>query len=194
VVRPKSRYWELCYTINDSWGYQPGDTNFKTPQMLLYTFVDCLSMGGNLLLDIGPKADGTIPQEEVEVLKTFGRWTSKDQEAIYKTRAGIPGNYFNGYTTLNKAGDVLYLYMPYKPIGSVPLKGIINEVKKVWIVGSGEALHYKLYNKLSWSEVPGIIYIDVPESVQDPNITVVAVQLDGPIKLYGGEGQVITSN
>lgn len=194
VVRPKSRYWELCYTMNDSWGYQPGDTDFKTPQMLLCTFVDCLSMGGNLLLDIGPKADGTIPQEEVDILKAFGRWTSKHKEAIYQTRAGIPGNYFNGYTTLNKTGNILYLYMPYKPIGTVPLKGVINGVKSVRVVGSNTPLNYKVYNKLSWSEVPGIIYIDVPEAVQDSNITVLAVELDGPIKLYGGEGQVITSN
>lgn len=194
VVSPKSRYWELCYTINDSWGYQPGDTNFKTPQMLLCTFVDCLSMGGNLLLDIGPKADGTIPQEEIDLLKAFGRWTSKHQEAIYRTRAGIPGHYFNGYITLNKAGDILYLYLPYKPIGQVPLKGVINDVKEVRVVGSNTKLNYKVYNKLSWSEVPGIIYIDVPEAEQDPNITVLAVELDGPLKLYAGEGQVITSN
>lgn len=194
VVRPKNRYWELCYTINDSWGYQPADTNFKTPQMLLCTFVDCLSMGGNLLMDIGPKADGTIPQEEVEILKAFGRWTSKHQEAIYKTRAGIPRHYFNGYTTLNKGGDILYLYIPYQPIGRVPLKGVLNGVKDIRVVGNNTKLDYKVYNKLSWSEVPGSIYIDLPEAVQDPNITVIAVELNGPLKLYAGEGQVITSN
>lgn len=194
VVQPKSRYWELCYTINDSWGFQHKDTNFKTPRMLLNTFVDCLSMGGNLLMDIGPKADGTIPQEDIDVLKAFGRWTSKHKEAIYQTRAGIPGKYFNGYTTLNKAGDVIYLYLPYKPIGLLPLKGVINQVKKVRVVGSDTELNFKVYNKLSWSKVPGIIYIDVPESVLDADITVLAVELDEPLKLYAGEGQVITSN
>ena len=61
-MRPaESPYWELCYTMNDSWVYQTTDTNFKTPQMLLRSFVDCLSMGGNMLLDFGPRADGTIP-------------------------------------------------------------------------------------------------------------------------------------
>jgi len=151
-------------------------------------------MDGNLLMDIGSKADGTISQEEIDVLKAFGRWTSKHQEAIYKTRAGIPGHYFNGYTTLNKADDILYLYLPYKPIGRVSLKGVINGVKNIRVVGSNTKLNYKVYNKLSWSEVPGIIYIDVPEAVQDHNITVLAVELDGSLKLYAGEGQVITSN
>ncbi len=194
VVRPKDRYWELCYTINDNWGYRPKDTNFKTPQMLLCTFVDCLNMGGNLLLDIGPKEDGTIPQEEIDVLKAFGRWTSKHKDAIYQTRAGIPAGYFNGYTALNKVGDVLYLYMPYKPIGKVSLKGIVNKVEKIEVVGNNTPLNFEVYNKLSWSEVPGIIYIDVPENVLDSNITVLAVQLDGPVKLYAGAGQVVTSN
>ena len=77
---------------------------YKSPYILLRTFVDCLSMGGNLLLDIGPKEDGSIPEEQIAVLKEFGRWTKKHKEAIYETRAGIPTEHFQGYTTLNKAG------------------------------------------------------------------------------------------
>ena len=73
VVRPESEYWELCYTMNDSWGYQHNDNNYKSPQQLLDIFVDCISQGGNLLLDIGPKADGTIPDEQVNILKEFGK-------------------------------------------------------------------------------------------------------------------------
>ncbi|ALK86130.1 Alpha-L-fucosidase [Phocaeicola vulgatus] len=104
VVRPEDKYWELCMTMNDSWGYQHTDSNYKSPYILLRTFVDCLSMGGNLLLDIGPKEDGSIPEEQIAVLKEFGRWTKKHKEAIYETRAGIPTEHFQGYTTLNKAG------------------------------------------------------------------------------------------
>ena len=194
VVRPQDKYWELCMTMNDSWGYQHSDTNYKSPFILLRTFVDCLSMGGNLLLDIGPKEDGTIPDEQVAVLKEFGRWTKKHKEAIYDTRAGIPAEHFQGYTTLNKAGDILYLYLPYKPNGPVEVKGLVNKVNRVWAVGNGSMLNYKVYNKNYWSEVPGNLYIDVPEQVQDSQITVLAVLLDGPIKLYRGVGQVISSN
>ncbi|MGI6794122.1 alpha-L-fucosidase [Bacteroides sp. KG68] len=195
VVRPKEKYWELCYTMNDSWGYQPTDTNYKTPQMLLRSFVDCLSMGGNMLLDIGPKADGTIPPRQVEILKEFGRWTSKHKEAIYETRAGIPAEHFHGgYTTLNREGNILYLYLPNRPNGPIELKGIANTVHRAWVVGNGSMLNYKVYNKLYWSSVPGIVYIDVPEECLDEQITVIAVLLDGPIKLYRGEGQVISVN
>ena len=194
VVKPENPYWELCMTMNDSWGYQHTDANYKSPYILLRTFVDCLSMGGNLLLDIGPKEDGTIPEEQVAVLKEFGRWTKKHKEAIYDTKAGIPNEHFQGYTTLNKAGDILYLYLPYKPNGPIEVKGLMNKVNRVWAVGSGNMLSYKVYNKNYWSEVPGNLYIDVPERVLDSQITVIAVLLDGPIKLYRGAGKVIESN
>jgi len=194
TVRPEDRYWELCYTINDSWGFQHTDINFKTPQMVLKTFVDCLSMGGNLLLDIGPRADGTIPEEQVAVLKELGRWTKKHKEAIYGTRAGIPAGFAPGYTTLNQAGDILYVYLPYRPNGAVEIKGIMNQVQRVWVVGSGNMLNYKVYNKVYWNDIPGLLEIDVPEQALDPGITVLAILLDGPVKLYKGAGQVITAN
>lgn len=194
VVRPESKYWELCMTMNDSWGYQPTDTNYKTPHMLLRTFVDCISNGGNMLLDIGPKEDGTIPEEQVTILKEFGRWTAKHKEAVYGTRAGIPAEHFQGYSSLNKAGDILYLYIPYRPNGIVEVKGLVNKVNRIWVVGSGQMLNYKVYNKNYWSQVPGNLYIEVPDSVLDPQITVLAVLLDGPVKLYRGEGKVIESN
>lgn len=194
VVRPKDKYWELCMTMNDSWGYQPTDTNYKSPYILLRTFVDCLSKGGNLLLDIAPKEDGTLPDEQVDILKEFGRWTKKHKEAIYDTQAGIDADHFQGYTTLNKSKDILYLYLPYKPNGIVEVKGLVNKVNRVWVVGNGAMLNYKVYNKNYWNEVPGNLYIDVPENVLDKNITVIAVLLDGPIKLYKGEGKVQDNN
>ena len=194
VVRPEDKYWELCMTMNDSWGYQHTDSNYKSPYILLRTFVDCLSMGGNLLLDIGPKEDGSIPEEQIAVLKEFGRWTKKHKEAIYETRAGIPTEHFQGYTTLNKAGDILYLYLPYKPNGPVEVKGLMNKVNRIWVVGNGAMLNYKVYNKNYWNSVPGNLYIDVPQQVQDEQITVLAVLLDGAIKLYRGVGQVQDNN
>ena len=145
VVRPEDKYWELCMTMNDSWGYQHTDSNYKSPYILLRTFVDCLSMGGNLLLDIGPKEDGSIPEEQIAVLKEFGRWTKKHKEAIYETRAGIPTEHFQGYTTLNKAGDILYLYLPYKPNSPVEVKGLMNKVNRIWVVGNGAMLYYMVY-------------------------------------------------
>ena len=194
VVRPADRYWELCYTINDSWGFQHKDVNFKSPQMVLRTLVDCISGGGNLLLDIGPREDGTIPEEEVAVLRELGRWTTKHAEAVYGTRAGIPGEHVKAYTALNSKGDVLYLYLPYKPIGPVEVKGLIDHIKNIRIVGSNIVPTWKIFNKLSWTDVPGLLEITVPDEALDSAITVVAIEMDGPVQLYRGQGQIITFN
>jgi alpha-L-fucosidase len=194
ITRPADRYWELCMTMNDSWGYQHNDHNYKTPNQVINILVETISKGGNLLLDIGPKADGTIPQEQVEILEELGRWTSKHKEAIYGTRAGIPSDHFHGPTALNKNGDILYLYLPYKPIGPIALKGIKNKINRIWVVGNGTKLNYDIKMKQYWSSVPGIAYIDVPEVVLDKDVTVLAILLDGKIDLYRETGQVIESN
>jgi alpha-L-fucosidase len=194
VTRPDSRYWELCMTMNDSWGFQNNDKNYKTPNQVINILVNCINKGGNLLLDIGPKADGTIPAEQVNILKELGRWTNKHREAIYATRAGIPADHFYGPTSLNQTGDILYLYLPYKPNGQIMLKGIKNKINRIWVVGNGTKLNWDIKMKQYWSAVPGIIYIDVPEKVLDEQVTVIAVLLDGKVDLYREKGQVIESN
>lgn len=194
VVRPASKWWETCMTMNDSWGYRTDDTDYKSPMTLLRMLVDCISLGGNLLLDIGPRADGTIPDEQVAILKEFGRWTSKHAEAIYDTRAGIPAGHVAGYTALNLPGDVLYVYLPYRPNESVEVKGLKSPIKRVRVVGTDRELDWKLYNDISWSEVPGVYYIQVPDEVLDERITVLALELEEPVRLYRGSGQIISFN
>jgi len=194
ITKPDSRYWELCMTMNNSWGYQPNDTNYKSVNQIIRILVDCISMGGNLLLDIGPKPDGTIPQEQIDILKGFGRWTSKHKSAIYGTRAGIPFGHFNGYTALSKDKTILYLYVDNKPNGPLLIKGLKNKVNRAWVVGNGTKLKTNVVGKQYWSDVPGLLYIDLPEDVQDQDVTVIAMQLDGEVDLYREKGQVIESN
>ncbi|MDT8393446.1 MAG: alpha-L-fucosidase [Bacteroidales bacterium] len=184
VHKPEDQYWELCMTMNDSWGYQHNDLNYKTPNQVIRIFVDCISMGGNLLLDIGPKADGTIPEEQVMILQELGRWTAKHAEAIYGTRAGIPKNYFYGPTTLSADSNTLYLFLDHQPTGPVMIKGLKNKVNRIRVVGNGTKLSYDIKMKQYWSQVPGILYIDLPETVFDPHVTVIAILLDGEIELY----------
>ncbi|WP_242131405.1 alpha-L-fucosidase [Aestuariivivens marinum] len=194
VTKPENKYWELCLTMNNSWGYQPNDKQYKSVNQLIRILVDCISMGGNLLLDIGPKPDGTIPQEQIDILQGIGKWTNKHKEAIYGTRAGIPHGHFNGYTALSKDKNILYLYVDYKPNGPLLIKGLKNKVNRIWVVGNGTKLSHQVVGKQYWSAVPGLLYIDLPEKVQDDNVTVIAVLLDGEVDLYREEGQKIESN
>jgi alpha-L-fucosidase len=184
VLKPQSRWWELCMTTNDNWGYQWNDHNFKSPNQVIRIFVDCVSMGGNLLLDIGPKPDGTIPSEEVTVLKELGRWTKKHQEAIYGTQAGIPKDYYYEPSSLSKDSTTLYLFMTSQPAGPVMIKGLNNKINQVTVLGKGTKLETKVFMKQSWSPVPGIAYITVPKEALDPQVTVLAVKLEGALSLY----------
>ncbi len=183
ITRPDGT-WELCMTMNDSWGYQGHDRNYKSPYQIIRVFADVLGMGGNLLLDIGPKADGTIPDEQVEILEALGRWTLKHEEAIYGTVAGLPPGHFYGPTTLSKDRETLYLFLPHRPNGPIVVKGLKNDVNRIRIVGNGTKLQGNVMGGQYWSEVPGILYIDLPESELDEQVTVVALQLKGEVELY----------
>lgn len=187
VSRPAYNWWELCMTTNDNWGFH-NDNNWKTPYEVITIFVDAVSNGGNLLLDMGPKADGTIPEEQVNVLKELGAWNKKHGEAVFNTLAGLPQGHFYGPTTLSKDSTSLYLFLHGKTSGSIMLKGLINPIKDITVVGNGMKLNHKIVGKISWSPVPGLVYIDVPEAVLDKYVTVLKLQLDKPIKLYRGRG------
>ena len=175
IRKPNNPYWELCMTMNDSWGYQHNDHNYKTPYQMIRIFVDCISMGGNLLLDIGPKADGSIPEPQLEILNEFGRWTKKHSEAIYGTRAGIEQKYFTGPSALSKDGETLYLYIDRQPNGAIMVNGLDVDVKSVRVVGKNADLSFKLDNNL--------LSFDLDANDCDPTMTVVAVKLKQSIKL-----------
>ena len=197
VARPSDEYWELCMTMNDSWGYQPADKNYKPVNLIIRIFADVIGMGGNLFLDIGPKADGTIPDEQARILQELGRWTSKHSEAIYGTQAGVSKECYYGPSTLSSDSTILYLFVPtdrtmdqipsqnvtpsYSP--TVMLKGITNNINAMWAVGNGTKPEQKTWLKPWWSGNPGLITIEIPREAMDAHMTVVAVLLDGKIKL-----------
>ena len=183
LKRPAERVWELCMTMNDSWGYQGTDRHYKTSQQVIQVFAECISKGGNLLLDIGPKEDGTIPEEQVSILKDLGRWANKHEDAIFGTTEGLPNGYFQGASTLSKDKTILYLFLPNKQSGQVMLKGVKNKINRIWVVGNGTKLNHTVHLKPYWSPHAGLVFIDVPPQVVDEQMTVLAVLLDKPLSL-----------
>ena len=179
---PGDDYWELCMTINDSWGYQGNDHNYKSPSQVIRIFADCIGLGGNLLLDIGPKPDGTIPAEQAEVLKELGRWTSKHSQAIFGTVAGLPAGCFDGPSTMSPNGTTLYLFLNGNGGGEIMLQGVMNRINKAVVVGNGTSLEVREYLRPSWSNHAGVYFIKVPESVLDDKMTVIGLSLDGKLK------------
>ena len=81
-------YWEVPVTLNDTWGFKSYDHNWKSPGRVIQMFVDVVSKGGNMLLNVGPTAEGVIPEPSAEVLRAVGRWLERCGESVYGT---VPG-------------------------------------------------------------------------------------------------------
>jgi alpha-L-fucosidase len=80
-------YWETPQTLNTTWGYSRFDQQWKTPDDVIHRLVEIVSKGGNYLLNIGPMADGTIPEPSVATLREVGVWMRTNAESIYGTSA-----------------------------------------------------------------------------------------------------------
>lgn len=188
VSRP-DRAWELCMTANNNWGYHPDDVQYKTPYEVITLFSDIISHGGNLLLGIGPREDGWIPDQQVHLLKEIGKWTHKHEEAIFNTVAGLPYGHYYGPSTLSKDSTILYLFVPTQNRGSIYLKGISNKILDIYVLGTDTHLNHKIVGKISWSPVPGLVFIDqLPITAMDKYMTVLKIRLEGKLKLYRGKG------
>lgn len=177
--------WELCATVNNSWGYRGSDCDHKSVGQLVRTFTETIGAGGNLLLDVGPKEDGTITPEQTSRLEGLGEWIARNSDAVYGTVAGLPAGHHYGPSTLSKDRRTLFLHCVDAPREFIAVRGLINQVKRVTAVGSGESLAHRTIP--GFKEVPGVLYID-PPSHPDRHITVLAVELEGELELYRGAG------
>lgn len=126
---------ELCMTMNSSWGYNRFDDDWKKPEYILWCLLRANKLGGNLLLNIGPRADGTVPEECQSILKTVGQWISANKEGVYETRKSpLQFNLPYGPTTWCKRNNVQHLYYHifyWDGSGELWLPGIMNPTDEV---------------------------------------------------------------
>ena len=153
VVRPEGA-WEFCMTMNDNWGYYPSDTNYKPIAQIVRTFVEVIASGGNLLLNIGPKPDGTIPDEQVDRLGALGKWIKKHEMAVFNSKAGLPYGHFYGPTLLSKDETKIYLCLFDAPKNYISLKGIQNKVKSIKVLGNNQSLSFERNGGAAWNNIP----------------------------------------
>lgn len=193
ITRPKG-LWEFCTTINESWGYQPADDNYKSLNQVVRIFCDCISMGGNLLLDIGPRGDGSIDPRQESILLGLGAWIREHEEAVYDTAEGILPCYYAGGSVVSEDRKSLYLFVTDEPKESVCLKGLMNEIKRVTVLHSGKELSCQLCGGAPWLGIPGTVWVKMTGADCHRLITVLKVELEGELKLYSGEGAAVTHN
>jgi alpha-L-fucosidase len=161
--------WESCITMNKTWGFKADDHEWKSAALLIRVLVDIVSKGGNLLLNVGPTADGVIPPESVERLQEMGRWTAVNGESIYGAgpapfaappwgRYTIKGKKLYAHVMLWPKDGKLLMVKPDAPISSIYL---LSDKQKTPLKSTPQA---------------GQILVDVPLDAPDPTAAVVVIE------------------
>ena len=164
------RHWEVCMTMNDTWGYKSYDDNWKSTKVLLQNLVDIVSKGGNYLLNVGPTAEGIIPDPSVERLKEIGKWMETNGEAIYGTTAS-PFHYLPWGKGTQK-GNKLFLHVYNWPDNGKLSVPILNNVNKAYLLTNpGKTLKVKK-SGLNKS-------IEIPVIAPDQFVSVVVLEIEG---------------
>ncbi|PQZ51206.1 MULTISPECIES: alpha-L-fucosidase [unclassified Microbacterium] len=134
--------WEACITMNNTWGWDPDDHDYKTPAHLIRTLVDCVANGGSLLLNVGPSSTGALPPEEETTLHEIAGWMRTHRDSVIGARPGLEPWQFYGPTTTN--GDDLYLHLIAWPDETTTVRGIRpRSVLGVELLTTGEELPFR---------------------------------------------------
>ena len=168
--------WEVCATMNNNWGFNGTDPFYKPASMLIKKLVECVSKGGNMILNVGPDAQGNIPPQSQAILRDIGRWMHDNAESIYGCgRSELPRPEFGRITQKDKT---LYFHMYENTMGPAPLLGLrAEDVAGIRLLSTG----HEIPVSTSWvhSDYPDIVFADLgPDPVlPDPVDTVLKVML-----------------
>lgn len=177
------KYWETCMTMNGTWGYRTKDTNWKSTETLIRNLIDIASKGGNYLLNVGPKPDGTFPEASIERLKGIGDWMKVNHEAIYATQASpiVPQDW--GRCTrkdLPNGNTTLYLSVfDWPSNGVLQVKGLSNKVRSAKLLNGGTSL--------SWTKSGNDVDIQVPKTAPNAIATVIKLEINGKMNTWFAE-------
>ena len=171
--------WEVCMTMNTSWGYKWFDNEWKSAKTLIQMLVDVASKGGNLLLNVGPTAEGLIPDSSIVRLKQIGQWMEFNSESIYGTSASPFFKLLWGRCTqkVEDENTTLYLHVfnwPKDEVLRVP--GLKSRISDVYLLSNPK-------QKFAWKFEDGDALIHTPNVIFDPINTVIVVKTKGRIEI-----------
>jgi len=182
------RPWEACMTLNNSWGYHAGDHDWKTPGQVIDLLAACAQGKGNLLLNIGPRGDGSIPEPSLEVLEQVGRWLAVHRECIFDTepftfdlreRGGHRGDW-NMHGPMTLRGNTLYWLVRRWPGSSVALGGFECQVRRASFVGSDAPVEI--------AQTGDRLVLSLPSQPPDSLCPVIRLECDRPPVIYQSGG------
>ncbi|MFC6098899.1 alpha-L-fucosidase [Olivibacter domesticus] len=170
------KYWETCMTMNGTWGYRTSDNKWKSTETLIRNLIDIASKGGNYLLNVGPKPDGTFPEQSIERLKQIGDWMKVNSEAIYTTKASPLTPLTWGRCTMKAAGDNTILYLSvfdWPADGKLSIPGITNKISSAKLLATDQKLK-GINTKEGFS-------LELPANAPDKIASVIKLELKGKI-------------
>ena len=178
------RVLEVNMTINKSWGYRSDDVNWKSAQQLVRNLSDVASKDGNYLLNVGPTAEGVIPEPEVERLRAIGRWMKVNGDAIFGTRGAIYTQPLLWGRTTQKIhpgdGATLYLHVWDWPAdGKLLLPDLQQKPRSGRLLATGITV--------TASVTPQGIVVSLPGAAPDPDVSVVALEFAQPVIVLNAE-------
>ena len=169
--------WETCMTLNNTWGYSENDPAWKSDETLIRNLIDIASKGGNYLLNIGPKGDGSIPPETVKSMTAIGDWLKTHGEAIYGTTAS-PFPTALPWGRVTQKQDRIYLMILDQPAdNALFLPRLKTAVKKAYLLGDPRQ------ESLPVTVSEAGVTISLPGGYPGAMPRVVAVQLAGKVEL-----------
>jgi alpha-L-fucosidase len=177
------RAWETCMTMNESWGYQKADQDWKSPETIVRNLATCARDGGNYLLNIGPKPDGSIPEESVRTLTAVGEWLERNGASIYSTdpcRAA-----WHVYADYTRHGNTLFMHIShwpgetpaadwlefFRPPSVVAIGGLRAKVKSARLLASGQPVAFEQGDQY-------VRFTGLPLDPPDSPVTVLAIECD----------------
>ena len=161
-------------TMNETWGFKTADDNWKSTETLIRNLIDVASKGGNYLLNIGPKADGTFPEASVERLRGIGDWMNVNGEVIHGTKAAL---FLPDWGRVTRKNGALYLSVfDWPQSGKLTIPALSNKPTGASLLASPET-------KLTVEATGDRWMIELPAAAPDPIATVIKIGVQGMPKL-----------
>lgn len=170
LAATNGRAWESCMTLNESWGYDSADDEWKSPRAVVRNLITCSRGNGNYLLNIGPMADGTVPPRCAEILSEVGIWLHSNGSSIFETDRCQPWR--PSYATFTRKGTTLYMHVHYWPGNDVALSGLLVKVKSARFLKSGKTIQFA--QDANRTHLTGL-----PQEAPDSPVTTIMLECDG---------------
>lgn len=174
--------FEVCMTMNDTWGYKKYDHNWKSAEIVIRNLVDIASKGGNYLLNVGPTDEGLIPEASVRILQEVGKWIQKYGDSIYGAEGSLLGALPYGRCTVAK--DRLYIHIFQWPdSGRIIIPGIQGRIKKAYMLADPKKRSLKVEYLKNMDIIVDIHARDFSAEYLDLVDTVLTVEYEGQLDI-----------